>query len=186
MNKILVTLAAILIPLAPCVAQAQNPKAPNGYQWVTFSEVNATFLKPDGWHFHKENKDKNYAAFISKEKIEGGRQYQTGMSVNVIRNLADKQGHSAYEFSLALREENRKVVKIDKEWGSQNGPFQSVGYAFTHKGPDSTFRCYNILISNIKTGTLYIFTFEAPAAEWEKAWKIGEPIIQRLGLDDEI
>lgn len=186
MNKTLATLIAILIPLAPSVAQAQNPKAPAGYQWVTFPEVKVTFLKPVGWHFLKESKDKNYAAFISKEKIEGDRRYQTGMSVNVIRNLADKQGHSAYEFSLAMREQSRKVVRIDKEWGSQNGPFQSVGYAFTHNGPDSTFRSYNILISNIKTGTLYIFIFEAPAAEWEEAWKIGEPIIQKLGLDDEI
>jgi len=37
-----------------------------------------------------------------------------------------------------------------------------------------------------KTGALYVFMFEAPAAEWEEAWKIGEPIIQKLGLDDEI
>ena len=186
MNKTLSTLIAILVPLAPWAVQAQDLKAPNGYQWVSFPEVKAYFLKPVGWHLHKESKDRNYAAFISKEKIEGGRRFQTGMSVNVLCNLAKKKGMSAYECSVAIREEARKVVKIDKEWASQNGPFQSVGYAFTHQGPDSTFRCHNILISNIETGTLYMFTFEASAAEWEAAWKIGEPIIQKLGLDSEI
>jgi len=186
MNKTLASLIAVVIPLVPCVLHGQDLKAPNGYQWVSFPEVKAHFLKPDSWHFHKETKGKKYAAFISKEKIEGGSWYETGMSVNVIRNLANKQGLSAYDYSLAMREESRKVVKVDKEWGSQSGPFQSVGYAYTHKSTGITFRCNNILISNTETGTLYIFIFEAPAAEWEEAWKIGEPIIQRLGLDDEI
>lgn len=186
MKKTLSTLIAILVPLAPWAARAQDLKAPDGYQWITFHDAKIHLLKPIGWHFLREVKNGQCAAFISKEKIENGRRYQTGLSVNVIRNVPEKNGISAYEFSVAMRENARKIVKIDKEWASQNGPLQSLGYAYTHKGPDSTFRCINILISNIETGTFYMFIFEAPVADWEQAWKMGEPIVQRIGLNSEI
>ena len=41
------------------------------------------------------------------------------------------------------------------------------------------------VIANDRTGMIYVVLFEAPEAEWEKAWKIGEPILKQLIILDD-
>ena len=42
------------------------------------------------------------------------------------------------------------------------------------------------MVVNDKTGSVYLVIFEAPEASWAKAWAIGQPILAKLGLDDEM
>jgi hypothetical protein len=48
------------------------------------------------------------------------------------------------------------------------------------------FTVHNLLIANNNTGTLYLVMFEAPSAEWTETWKIAEPMLKYLYIDDAI
>ena len=62
------------------------------------------------------------------------------------------------------------------------GPFKGYGCLYKSNGS----MMHNLLIANDKTGSMYLIIFEAPEKEWEDAWKIGEPILKKLYIDDEI
>ena len=38
-------------------------------------------------------------------------------------------------------------------------------------------------VGNDKTGTVWMYIFEAPAEEWDEAWKVGRPITDILRID---
>ena len=44
---------------------------------------------------------------------------------------------------------------------------------------------HKVFISNDKTGSLYIVSFEAPKSDWDEAWKIGETMLKYYLVDDE-
>ena len=45
---------------------------------------------------------------------------------------------------------------------------------------------HQLMVANPKTNTLYLFIFESPTQEWAAAWRLGEKMINMLGIDDEI
>ena len=45
---------------------------------------------------------------------------------------------------------------------------------------------FKAFIANEKTGTIYVIIFEAPTEEWEATWKIAEPMLKYLFIDDTI
>jgi hypothetical protein len=45
---------------------------------------------------------------------------------------------------------------------------------------------HTLAVANPKTNTLYLIIFESLEPEWDKAWKIGKPIMDMLALEDEI
>jgi hypothetical protein len=42
------------------------------------------------------------------------------------------------------------------------------------------------MVANPKTGTLYLFIFEAPQKSSAEAWKKGETIMNLFAIDDEV
>ena len=44
----------------------------------------------------------------------------------------------------------------------------------------------NLLIANDKTGTVFVVIFEAPTATWDMDAQVGDVILKKLFLDDEI
>lgn len=67
------------------------------------------------------------------------------------------------------------------------GPFESFAVIITT--PDlanGDFVTYMLAIANDTTGTVYLVTYESPVETWQEAWRIGEPIIQRIVIDSEI
>jgi len=49
-------------------------------------------------------------------------------------------------------------------------------------GPDATRMIY-FLIGNDSTDTAYIFIFEAPVEEWDKAHEAGSVMLKNVSLD---
>ena len=43
-----------------------------------------------------------------------------------------------------------------------------------------------IALVNVYTKTCYFVTFESPIDQWEKAWSIGEVVINTLALETEL
>ncbi len=91
-----------------------------------------------------------------------------------------------FQYAQAYRASAREKSIFTKEWDQDAGPFKSVGFRLEDDHKDGRFTTHNLLIANDTTGTLYIFIFEAPTAEWDEAWKIGEPILQRLFIDSDV
>lgn len=162
------------------------PTPPKGYKWAKCPEIKGAFLRPHGWHFKKSKQGSTLGFFITKENISKNGQFMTGLTVNVIPDIPKKQSMSPYEYARVYRETTRKSEKITQEWNKDMGPFRSVGFVFDKKDKAGDFRVHNLLIANDNTGTLYLVMFEAPISEWNKAWKIAEPMLQYLLIDDTV
>lgn len=162
---------------------ADLPAPPAGYAWYEVPEIKAAFLKPDGWHAMSMVKNQVHGVFITKEALMPPARFDTGMTVNVIQNIRERHGVTPSQFAQLMREAARTEKEIIREWSKQMGPLQSLGFLFDEHDDGGTFRIFNLLIANNETGTLYVVIFEAPQEEWDAAFAIGEPILQKLYLD---
>jgi len=182
-------LALLLVFLSAQIVFATDlPPAPKGYSWVRCDETKSAFLKPNGWFFKKGKKGDNWGYFISKEKIDQSGSFTTGLTVNIIPNIPRKKEMLPTEYAAAFIQtgiNNRKVVK--EPWQNDMGPFHAYGVVLhntDNKGGD--FITHELAIGNDTTGTMYLITFEAPAASWKAAWQLGEPMLQRFLIDSDI
>ena len=165
------------------------PEAPKGFLWKQLPFIKAQFLMPNDWNFNfvPENKDERYIYYITKENINQKGYYQTGMNIRVIRNVPTKlKGQLPSEYSANIVAETAKKVKFTKKWDEQKGIFKESGYIYVDDSDNkNSITVYRLYISNDKTGTVYILTFEGPTKEWDSLWKnIGEVIFKNFSLDE--
>lgn len=159
---------------------------PSGYTWARCPEIKGAFLQPTGWFFKSSKVGESKSFFITKEEIKDKQQFTTGLSIFVMPNIPKKHEISPYKYSLKIREAAKESHTLTKEWEHEMGPFKAVGFIYTKKDKKGDFTVHNLVISNDKTGTMYLITFEAPTAEWEQAWKTAEPMLKYLFIDDSI
>ena len=177
--KLICLLALIL---APTVFAIDLPPAPDGFSWQEIPEIKAAFLKPSGWYFKEEKQHDTLAYFITKENIDQNGEFQTGLTINVFRQLKKS---SAVEQGRSMIDNMAAKYHADK-WSQQVGPFIEFGCLarFTDSGGSSV--THDLTVANPKTNTLYLFIFESTPEHWDEAWKIGNKIMNTLALDDEI
>ncbi|OGV72384.1 MAG: hypothetical protein A3K19_16305 [Lentisphaerae bacterium RIFOXYB12_FULL_65_16] len=182
----LTVLGTILLGFSVHAEELQLPPPPKGYSWERCEEIKGAFLRPDGWNFLKSKKGDTQGYFITKEPAGEGKQFTTGLTVNVITDIPRKKSVTPYRYAQIFRESARKTEKFTSEWDKAMGPFQSVGFVYIKTDKSGSRTVHNLLIANDKTGTLYLVMFEAPADEWDAAWTTGEPILKLLYIDDTI
>ena len=166
--------------------EIQLPKPPKGFTWCRCPQIKGAFLCPDNWHFKREKKGDTLGFFITKEKMDKSGLFTTGLTINVIPNIPEKESMTPYQFAQRFRKEAKKTNILITEWDKNLGPFQSLGFVYKKKDNIGEFTVHNLLIANNKTGTLYLIIFEAPTSEWENTWKIAEPMLKYLYIDDTI
>lgn len=157
------------------------PKPPAGFSWQEIPELQAAFLKPDGWFFKKEESNGTLAYFITKEDISKGGEFQTGLTVNVFHFKKD----SATDHAQALIEqmsEQHHVTSAARKFG----PFQEFVCDLKDTDASGTTVMHALTVANPKTNTMYLIIFESPEADWGPAWKIGEQIMNQLAIDDDV
>jgi hypothetical protein len=76
-------LASFFVPAVPAIDQ---PAPPPGFTWQEIPELKAAFLRPTGWFFKREEVNGTLAYYITRESIENGGAFQTGLTVNVFRH----------------------------------------------------------------------------------------------------
>jgi len=157
------------------------PAAPAGFTWKTISAVKASFLMPDGWFFKEEENKGTHAFFISKENIAKGGEFQTGLSVNVIKLQKDPARQRARQYIA----ENSLLGEVQKLWEAENGALQLYGARIHVTKDPPLFTEHLLAIGNTRTNTLYIVLFESPDESWDEAWKKGEVMLGNFLLDDE-
>jgi hypothetical protein len=179
--------AVLLVVFATLIVQTLSaidvPAPPPGFTWQEVPELKAAFLKPNGWFFRREEKKDTLAYFITKESIEHGGEFQTGLTINVFHLRKDP----AVERGKKLIDDMASAHHAENEkWAQKIGPFQEFGCLLKVTDATGTTKMHALTVANPKTNTLYLFTFESPDLEWDAAWKTGKQIMDTLALDDEI
>jgi hypothetical protein len=160
---------------------ANLPPAPDGFSWERLPVIRATVLRPKGWFFKHEGNKATQAYFVTKESIEKGGKYETGLTIQAMRM---RKGVKPSQFAEKYAETIVKSgqVDVEKTWKAEGGPFQTLGSRYVTHG-DPPHHQQSLLIANDKTGTLYIILFESPQSQWDEAWKLGQPMLKQLLLD---
>jgi len=170
-----------LVFLLQAASAIDLPTPPEGFSWQEIPELKAAFLKPAGWHFKREEQKGTLAYFITKENIEKTGEFQTGLTVNVFKNRKKSAVEQARDIVDRIAAD-----KHGEKWGKDVGPFREFGCRTKDTDASGTIIMQTLSVANPKTNTLYLFIFESPESDWEKAWKIGEKIMDQLALDDAI
>src|SRR5262249_49446073 len=85
-----ISLAMPLLFAALPLSASNLPDPPEGFSWKRIEEVRATFLLPKGWYFKSEESGGTRAYFLTPEKVKNGAPFDTGLTINVTKNLKDK------------------------------------------------------------------------------------------------
>lgn len=163
------------------------PVSPAGYSWQRLPTIKSALLKPDGWFFKQSKKGQTESFFVTKEDIEKSGGFQTGLTLNCIRDISKKTGQLPSAYAASLADSAASKHHLTNRTSAPQGPFHAVRFSYVDAptGKES-ITIHQLLIANDKTGTLFMVIFEAPTKSWNDAWKTGEPILKKMLLDDEI
>ena len=177
-------LVILVLVLSPLAAQ-ELPPAPKGFAWKQFDEVKTLLLVPDGWHVKEKEEKGTRAIFITPEEIKETEKFAVGLSVNIVPKLKGKPAPALAEATIASLGKDNKLLK---SWKTGAGKLKGFGCLIQAEAPDKsgplTMHC--LAFGNSETNTFYLFVFEAPKDKWDGAWKTGETIMKKLGIDDEV
>jgi hypothetical protein len=146
-------------------AKAKNnelPQPPSGFTWKNIKEIQAFFLLPDNWHYKEEQNDKTFAIFLSKEKIMGNNQFDTGMTINVFRNQASAPKQLVNMIKAVSKHHKSEITTGEnKDFFFLNTQYDSVA------GSDNKIiRSITKVIINKATRTSYMILYESPVETW--------------------
>lgn len=168
---------------APAVAQAE---APMGFHWQPLPEVKATLLLPYTWNYKAETSRDAQAYFLTREKIVPGKLFQTGLSLNVVRQIKIKSKQAAGEYAQAFstRTGHGAGQQVLGQENKTQGPLRLFGVRYrAANGAAGPKIIQQWAIANTTTDTFYLLIFESPEKDWPQAWKLGEEMIKQLRLD---
>lgn len=163
------------------------PPPPEGYSWKPILNGKSGLLVPDGWFFKFEKSGDTSAYFVSKENIETEGEFLTGLSLNVIPDLAAKTGVKSSEYALVHMTEIAKRNEVLEAVEKVTGGFKLFIFRFkSSKSDPGDTMVYNLYVCNDRTGALWLYIFESPEAEWDEAWEVGDVLLSNLLLNPEI
>jgi len=119
--------------------------------------------------------------------LETNGSFDTGLTVIAIDNVLDKSNYPPYTVALqmfeAIKASTSNTILTAKD--ISHGPFKSFLVKYENN-PEVALPIiiHKVFISNDKTGSLYVVSFEAPKSDWDEAWKIGETILKYNLVDD--
>jgi len=183
----------ILLALISTILGCQNtniknnssePSAPPGFNWYKSSQGIGSFLKPNGWHIKEEKKGNTNALFISKENIETVGSFKTGLSVNQINSWSSSQTTTPSNYAKSYAAKIATTGQILKQ-GTVKGNFPDmhvVRVKGNNKGVSTIV--HHISIGMDTKNQVYIMSYEAPEAVWEKEMQRGGPMLNYFILDN--
>lgn len=179
----------VLLILFATAIQAQKLPEIDGYKWNKCPSIKGAFLCPNDWHFKKSNANGQTAFFITKEKIKDVKtRFETGISIFVLKEIPKTKKMIPSKFMEAYIKSAKTKHKIFEEKDVQMGPFVGKNFKYEQKDKinNKDYKFFNLLISNDKTGTLYLVIFESPKKEWAKEYSKADKVLKMLYIDDTI
>lgn len=172
-------------------AVAQTPKTtsiapPVGFRWQLLPEINGALLLPYTWSYKTETSRDAQAYFLTREKIVGNSQFQTGLTLNVVRRMTTKsrQSAGAYAQAFSARTGRGAGQQVLSQETKTQGPLRLFGVRYrVANGAAGPKIIQQWAIANGKTDTFYLLLFESPEKDWTQAWKLGAEMIRQIRLD---
>ncbi|MGI8981484.1 MAG: hypothetical protein ACR2FY_19845 [Pirellulaceae bacterium] len=178
--------ASVVIAAEEPAKKAERPKAPSGFQWQELEGMGGSVLLPMGWFFSKNSTKDSVVCRVTQEDATQGS-FLTGLTVNVIRDVKAKAKADPFMYSAFYVDSYRKGAKTfgDPKVDTADG-FDRLVCDVEKEIPGAAkgvvFHVRLMTLANKETDTLYVITFGSPKDQWEKAWKIGEPVLASLTL----
>jgi len=179
------TLPLVALSLLAFRLLADSVPIPAGFTWQAVPEIKARFLVPPGWQFHVLGHDPLSLIIVADDYATLHR-YDTGFHAVVTKG---KPGSDTSARAQKVRDQWASIGAVKTPaFEEPNGKLSSYGVVveFTPKGEAARMVVAVIAVANPVTGTVFAFTFQAPANTWDKAWESGQYIIGRFDLDDEV
>lgn len=188
MIKHLLIISLALFSLSTSIA-AELPDAPSGYEWVRCGDNKMGLLKPKKWFHRERTKGDTETHAVSVENSRKNGIFDTGLTLNIMKHVDKKFGAPPSVFAKKFVERAcaEKTVLLDVFSKPPMGPFKSYGCRIkSRQDDDIPIVIHYFVLANDQTGTVFIYQFEAPADRWNKAWKTGEFLMQKIWVDDEV
>ncbi|MBH8559120.1 hypothetical protein [Hymenobacter negativus] len=188
MHRFLLALIALLLTL-PAAAQRYNARLtapPAGFSWQPLPQSKAAALLPAGWYYKAEGEKSVPTYYLTQEEVGETGEYQTGLSLQVVRKAKAKTRHAAPEYAelLMMRTGFGPGQRQLEKTATTEGSWHKRTVRYRDAPPDAEPRVvYQMALANAKTDTLYLLTFESPEKDWAEAWKLGEVMVRELVLD---
>ena len=189
MLRSLFPLALVLLLARPAAAQRYDTKLtapPIGFAWQPLPESKAAALLPAGWYYRAAGEKGAPTYYLTKEEIGESNEFQTGLSLQVVRKAKAKTGRPAPEYAelLMMRTGFGQGKQQLEKSSVADGPFYKRTVRYRDAPPEAEPSIvYQMALANAKTDTLYLLTFESPEKDWAEAWKLGEVMLRELVLD---
>ncbi|GAB2855919.1 hypothetical protein [Hymenobacter ruber] len=175
------------IAQTPAPARATAPAdAPVGFHWQPLPEVKALAVLPFTWNYRAETSRDAQAYFLTREKIVPGKLFQTGLSLNVVRQIKAKTKQAALDYAQAFsaRSGHGAGQQVLGQETKTQGPLRLFGVRYrVANGAAGAKIIQQWAIANTATDTFYLLVFESPEPQWPQAWKLGEGMIKQLRFD---
>ncbi|GAB3581475.1 hypothetical protein [Hymenobacter daeguensis] len=191
MFRYFLAFATLLLTL-PAAAQRYDVKLatpPAGFSWQPLPASKAAALLPAGWHYRAAGEKNAPTYYLTQEEIGENNEFQTGLSLQVVRKAKAKTGRPASEYAelLMMRTGFGPGKQQLEKTAVADGPFYKRTVRYRDAPPEAEPRVvYQLALANAKTDTLYLLTFESPEKEWAEAWKLGEAMVRELVLDSHL
>ena len=175
--------------VSPAVAQRYNvPLAapPAGFAWQSLPDGKAAALLPAGWYYRAEGRQGAPTYYLTQEPMGESGEFQTGLSLQVVRKATAHTRHPASEYAelLMLRTGFGRGQQVLEKAAAVEGPWHKWTVRYRDAPPDADPRIvFQLALANAKTDTLYLLTFESPEKDWAEAWTLGEVMVRELVLD---
>jgi hypothetical protein len=192
MFRLFLLLSCCLLWGRPAAAQRVDVPLgtpPAGFRWQALPEVKAAMPLPEGWFYKAEGPKGAPTYYLTQEEMGESEEFQTGLSLQVVRKAKAKTGHPAAEYAelLMMRTGFGANQKQLEKNASVEGPFYKRTVRYREAPPEAAAHVvYHLALANAKTDTLYLLTFESPEAEWTEAWRLGEVMVRELVLDSRL
>lgn len=164
---------------------------PAGFTWKRVEQVRMAFLLAKGWHFSLQEQEEGGTTsfFLTREDLAEDGSFRTGLSVDITRPNGKKK-KARRSATARARAEIDKIVgsgRLIRRWdqGEVNG-LHTFGCRIVADSEQGPLIVHAIAIGNEETGTLYRMRFQAPASDWEEAWKTGVVMLARFAIETEI
>ena len=165
------------VPLGP---------APAGFSWQALPESKAAMPLPAGWYYRADGPKGAPTYYLTEEEMGETGEFQTGLSLQVVRKAKAKTGRPASEYAELLMMRTGFGAgqhQLEKD-ASVDGPFYKRTVRYRDAPPEAEPRMvYQMALANAKTDTLYLLTFESPEKDWPETWKLGQLMLRELVLD---
>lgn len=160
----------------------QPPQPPDGYVVKSLDAVRGTLPIPQEWHWKVQQTPQAMNYYATKEDIDLGMGFKTGMTIWVV---SPRVGIEAASFGKEWAEGLVRHGTLIDSASNSTPPFVSFAYRIRNTtSPDQIpLIIQHTSIANTNTRTVYLIVFESPEADWENAWAIGRTMMSGLVLD---